>query len=224
MKKLTKRLISVATLTLAAATPAFAGVLFTVDFEKNWDYANGDVAAYYGGGAAADGSTGGANLGVSFSNVSGLSNDSSFTYYAGAPSPAGTAYAHDNAYMNLSGGGFSGALSFFYSSPSDVQGAVKAYSGLDGTGTLLGSFDLSVNDLGGALTETGNYATWSLATFAFSGIAQSFDFSAMAGVVGIDNISAIPEPGSLALLIGALGVLGFVGQRKKQHIVQFNFA
>ncbi len=80
---------------LFAAAPVLGGAgLRWSTFEKAWDFANGDVNGYYGGGTAADG-TSGANLGVSFVNVSGLSNDATFTYYSGAPSPLGTAYAHD---------------------------------------------------------------------------------------------------------------------------------
>ena len=75
-------------LALFATLPTFASASFLVDFENTWDYANGDVNGYYSGGTAADGSSG-ANLGVSFMGVSGLSNDSSFTYYSGAPSMLG---------------------------------------------------------------------------------------------------------------------------------------
>ncbi len=100
------KLSRLAVLALFAAAPAFAGATsFVVDFEKNWDYANGGVAGFYNGGTADDGSTG-ADLGVEFVGVSGLSNDADFTYYSGAPSPLGTAYAYDAAasYMNVAAG------------------------------------------------------------------------------------------------------------------------
>ncbi len=87
---------------LFAATPAFASSWFLVDFEKSWDFANGDVNGHYSGGTAADGTSGG-NLGVSFVNVSGLSNDSSFTYYTGAPSLIGTACAHTSVTFKFAG-------------------------------------------------------------------------------------------------------------------------
>lgn len=90
-------------LALFSTLPAFASASFLVDFEKTWDYANGDINDYYSGGTAADGTTG-PNLGVSFTGVSGLSNDSSFTYYSNAPSMQGTAYAYDTAYMNMFAG------------------------------------------------------------------------------------------------------------------------
>lgn len=201
-----KQLFAVA---LFASTPAFASASgFLVDFEKTWDYTNGDVNDYYNGGSAADGSMGGANLGVSFVNVSGLSNDADFTYYSSAPSAQGTAYAHDTAYINVAAGVNSG-LSFFYSSPVAVIGAVKAYSGLNGTGTLLGSFDLAANDVGA-------YNTWTQATFLFNGSAQSFDLtSAGTNFVGLDNVSSVPVPAAFWLLGSGLAMVGAIGRRSK---------
>ncbi len=199
-----KQLFAVA---LFASTPAFASASgFLVDFEKNWDYLNGDVNDYYNGSAAADGSTGGPNLGVSFINVSGLSNDADFTYYSGAPSAQGTAYAHDAAFINVAAG-VTGGLSFFYSSPVAVTGAVKAYSGLNGTGTLLGSFDLAANN-------SGAYDTWTQAKFLFNGSAQSFDLAgAGANFVGLDNISSVPVPAAFWLLGSGLAMVGAISRR-----------
>ena len=196
------KLMSAAALALLAAAPTLASASFLVDFEKSWDYSNGEVDGYYSGGSAADNSTG-PNLGVSFVGVSGLSNDPSFTYYSGAPSPQGVGYAHtasvgDMAYMNV-GLGVYRALSFYYSSPSDALGAIKAYTGLNGTGTLLGSFDLVANSAA--------YDIWTPVTFTFNGAARSFDLSGSANVVALDNISAVPEPGSALLVLLAGGAL-----------------
>jgi hypothetical protein len=193
--------ISIAALALFAATPAFAGSSFLIDFEKNWDY-----------GTAVDNTY--AALGVSFTNVLGLSNTADFTYYTNAPSPLGVAnvqldgVVNTTAYMNVAGG-VDNALSFFYSTPVAVGGAIKAYSGLNGTGTLLGTFDLPAND-GGA------YDTWTSATFAFAGTAQSFDLSATNGAVGFDNIAAVPEASTTAMLLAGLGLLGFTARRNRR--------
>jgi len=180
-----------------SASPAFA-TSFTIDFEKNWDYGT-FVDGYYDGGSASDG-TSGPNYGASFVNVLGLSNDASFTYYANAPSMTGIASPledpndpNDKALMNLASGLENNILTFWYSSPQAVIGAVRAYSGLDGTGNLLGSLDLGAN-------SSAAYDTWSCATLGFVGTARSFDFTAGAGIVGLDNIS-VPEPGSLALML-----------------------
>ena len=201
-------------LATAAVSAMFAGsafaAQFTVDFEKAWDYANGDVNEYYNGGTAADGSSG-INLGVSFVGVSGLSNDANFTYYSNAPSMLGTAYAHtfapgDAAYMNVATG-VAGALSFSYASPADALDAIKAYSGLNGTGTLLGSIDLLASGL---------YDVWTPVTFAFSGTALSFDLTASANLVGFDDIKAVPVPPAFMLLGSALLVVPKLRRKLQQ--------
>ncbi len=203
------KLLTAAALALFVATPAFASPsAFTVNFEKTWDFSNGDVRNYYNGGAAADGSTGGPNLGVSFVNVSGLSNDALGPYYSGAPSPLGVAYAHDSAFINVAGG-VGQMLSFYYSSPTKVLGAIKAYSGLNGTGFLVGTIDLTAND-------SGAYGTWTLANLLIAGYAQSFDLTAAAveSVVAFDNISAraVPEPGTVLLMLAG----GAIAMRRRK--------
>lgn len=205
------KIIVSAVLALFAAAPALASSSeFLVDFEKNWDYSNGDVNGYYNGGTAADASFG-ANLGVAFVNVSGLSNDADFTYYAGAPSPQGTAYAHtfavtDQAFMNVAAG-VENALQFYYSSPTAVVGAIKAYDGLNGTGNLLGTFDLAANTAGAT------YDNWTPVQFTFAGTAKSFDLTASANVVGLDNISAVPEADSLMMMLAGAALLAGVATR-----------
>jgi hypothetical protein len=112
------------------------------------------------------------------------------------------------AYMNVAGG-VDGGLTFFYSSASAVTGAVKAYSGLNGTGTLLGTFDVAATD--------NNYGVWNQAFFAFGGTAKSFDLTNSANGVAIDNITtAVPEPETLTLLLAGLGLVGAVVRRKQQ--------
>jgi hypothetical protein len=210
------KLFRAAATALLATAPimAFAGPVL-VNFEKTWDFANGDVNGYYGGGTAADG-TSGPNLGVSFVNVSGLSNDPSFPAYSNAPSPIGVAYAHtftedDRSFMNMTAAAI-GSFSFFYSSPVAVLGAVKAYSGLNGTGNLLGSLNLLAND------APDIYDAWTLATFAFSGQALSFDFTASANAVAFDNVSvtAVPEPSTVLLMLaGGVAALRTATRRRK---------
>lgn len=197
------KLSSALTLLALAAAPALssAATPFLIDFEKNWAYGETVDNQY-------------AASGVTFTNVLGVSNDPDFgTYYANSPSPLGVAMAqldgvvNTTAYVNVAGG-VDGALSFYYASPVDIVGAVKAYSGLNGTGTLLGTFDLVAN--GGA------YDVWSPVTFSFSGTALSFDITATANTAGIDNISAVPEPSSTALVLASLGLIGLVSSRRKQ--------
>lgn len=178
-------------LALGLASPAFAAAPLSVDFEKTWSYGEAVDSTY-----AADG--------VTFTNVLGLSNDSDFTYFGNAPSPLGVAFVqldgvvNTAAYMNVASG-VTGGLSFFYSTPSDAPVAIKAYAGLNGTGTLLGSIDLTAN--------SADYTAWNQAVLSFSGTALSFDLTGAANVVALDNISAVPEPSSLALMLGGAALL-----------------
>jgi len=212
-----KRLI--AAVALLSAVPAFAAP-YEIDFEKTWDFSNSGVNSYYAGGQAADGSTG-PDFGATFSNVFGLSNETPFTYYLNAPSMVGTAYVSladvgDRAFMNV-GSGVRNTLSFAYSSPV-ADAAISAFSGVNGTGVLLGTFILSLNDNGGFATETGNYGSWTRATFAYEGLARSFDLTGLAGSAGIDDIrydTTIPVPAAFPMMVLGLGALGAVARRRR---------
>lgn len=172
-------------LALGLVSPAFAAAPLSVDFEKNWSYGE-EVADTYEG--------------VSFTNVLGLSNDVDFSYFTNAPSPLGVAFVqldgsvNTAAYMNVAAG-VTGGLSFHYAGTEAAT--INAYSGLNGTGTLLGSITLSA---------TGDYSTWKQTVLSFGGSARSFDLTGLNGVAALDNIAAVPEPSSIALLLagGAL--------------------
>lgn len=195
-----KLLTALPFLVALAAAPAIAATTpVLIDFEQQWQY--GDVVdnTY-------------ASNGVTFTNVLGLSNDNVQTYYSGAPSPLGVAMVqldgvvNTTAFMNVAAGVDSN-ISFYFASPSDVLGAVKAYAGLNGTGSLLGTYDLVSNGTA--------YDIWTSATFNFTGVARSFDLTGSANVVGLDNIgvTAVPEPESYALALMGLGLIGVVGRR-----------
>jgi len=174
-------------LALGLASPAFAATPLSVDFEKTWEYGE-EVAETYAGN------------GVSFTNVLGLSNNPDETFFSNAPSPLGVAYVqldgviNTAAYLNVAAG-VNGGLGFHYAGTDTAT--ISAYSGLNGSGALLGTISLSA---------TGDFATWNTAVLSFSGTALSFDLTGTNGVAALDNISAVPEPSSVALLLagGAL--------------------
>ncbi|MCE4555167.1 PEP-CTERM sorting domain-containing protein [Pelomonas cellulosilytica] len=174
-------------LALGLASPAFAAAPLSIDFEQDWGYGTPVDDTY-------------AAQGVSFTNVLGLSNVDATPFYSNAPSSQGIAFAqldgtvNQAAYMNVAAG-VTGGLSFYYAGTDTA--VVKAYSGVNGTGSLLGSI---------TLTSTGGYDSWKQTVLSFGGSAKSFDLTATAGIAALDNIAAVPEPSSVALLLagGAL--------------------
>ena len=201
---------------LTGAAPVQAAAAFSIDFEKAWDYTDGSINGYYDGGTAADGSTASLNQGVSFVNMSGLSNDANFTYYANSPSPLGIAFVSGvGAFMNVAQGVDN--IQFSYSSGAAVSGAVKAYSELNGMGTLLGTFNAVATGGSFDLVDPTVYLYngWQAASFNFSGTVKSFDLSG-ASTVAFDNISAVPEPSSvLMVLVGGLLMAGVARKRTR---------
>jgi hypothetical protein len=206
------KLVSALSLLALAAAPslALAAPVPLADFEHNWNYGDLVDNAYAGNG-------------VSFTNVMGLSNTPDFTYYTNAPSSQGTAMAqldgdvNTTAFMNVANG-IEGGLAFFYSTPTAITGAIKAYSGLNGTGTLLGTYSFAANDFNTIVDTDGTsyalYDSWTQGTFTFSGVAMSFDLSATANVAGLDNIASVPEPTTLALVAAGLGLVGMMRRRQ----------
>lgn len=218
MNRMFRSLVAAATFLAATVAPAFATSSFVIDFEAPWDRASitGDNDnGYYAGGLGADGSTG-PDLGVSFVGMAGLANDAFFTFYRNAPTMGGVAYAYDTAIMNVAGG--VDQLQFSYSSPVSILRGVKAYSGLNLTGRLLGTFDIFANDAGGGATESSYYTHWSVASLVLPGTAKSFDFSGMANQVAIDNIAAVPEPESVAMLLAGLAVVAAACRRRARRV------
>lgn len=199
-----------------AAAPAFAAGPITLDFEGVPGYVS-SIGDYYNGGLNGSGQVG-PTYGVSFSDSAvALSNDASFpAYFSNSPSPTTAMFALDaSAYMNVAGG-FVDSLTFFYSSPSVISGAVDIYSGLSGSGVLLASVDL----LGNAQTGcTGSpYCRFDLASVRFSGVARSVSFGTVSQDPVYDNITftaAVPEPATWGSL--AAGLVALVGLTKARR-------
>jgi hypothetical protein len=189
---------------LLSAAPAFSAPV-VLDFEGTTGYAS--IADYYGGGS-------GPNYGILFGgDAQGLVNDiPGFPNFSNAPTP-GTVMAVNgtDAVMNVATG-FSGTASFFYSSAEATT--VSIYSGLNGTGDVLGTFQLLANYQDGC--DDSPACHWDQLSLDFGGIAQSIDFGTAAGV-GFDNIAVapVPLPAAIWLLGSSLLGLGGVARRRK---------
>ncbi len=195
------KLTSALSLLALALVPAVSSATsaFTIDFNDGTDF--DPVYNTY------------AAQGVGFTNLLFGINGAS-TYFSDTIINHGTGIAYATAdvdtYVNVPAG-IDYVLNFDFSSLADIT--VSAWSGLNGTGTFLGTTTLLANTLDTAEDH------WTHTTFTFSAPAGSIVFSganiATGAAFAIDNVSAVPEASSLALLAAALGVVGFAARRRQ---------
>ena len=193
----------------------------------------GNLAAvndFYNGGTDSAGNSG-INYGINFSDTSlGVidSDDGGSGNIANEPSA-------DTVLFFLSGGaatmnvaaGFDTGFSFYYSANANDT-FVNVWSGLNSTGTLLATLNLSLNynDDGCTGDPTGAYCHWDPIGVSFAGIAHSVDFGVTANYVGFDNVTLgsatagggtpVPEPAALGVFgLGVLLIGLFAGLRRR---------
>jgi hypothetical protein len=194
------KLISIAAGSLLAATSAYAQTSTVLDFETPASFES--IANFY------------ESLGAVFTlDALALRNDELGPYFSNAPSPVGVMFAAGtDATMNVEAG-FTDQISFSYSASQLVLSAVNVYSGLNGTGTLLASFNLEANAQMGCSDSP--YCRFDRLSSSFGGVAQSVTFGASFGAAAFDNIAVtvVPEPASALLM--ALGVAGLLAARRR---------
>lgn len=209
MRPVNYKLMAALAAGLLSAAPAFSGTV-TLDFEGATSFSS--IGGFYDGGTDSAGASG-TNLGISFGpDALALSNDPTGPFFSNAPSPGTVMSAvGDAAAMNF-GHGFVGQVSFYYSALENAS--VSLYSGLDGTGALLGTINLIANAQNGCADSPLCY--WSLAMFDFAGIAQSIQFGGAQSVAAFDNVSVtpVPLPAAAWLMVSALGGLGMWSRRR----------
>lgn len=177
---------------------------FTLSFEGLQD--REFISNFYNGGTGGNGSGPGNNYGINFSSnslvvVSVLGGGSG--NFSGAPTMPTIAFflMGEGNSINVPNG-FDTGFSLFYSSPF-FAGAVSAYSGVNGTGDLLGTINLGITPYTDPLAPTaacpvGPYCPFVEVGTNFSGRAHSLTFTGAANFIGFDNItfgSNIPNPG-----------------------------
>jgi hypothetical protein len=207
-----KPLSTAAAAVLLAAAPAFAAPVL-LDFELPANASFGSILEYYNGGQDQAGNVG-PDLGVRFSgDALALIGEPTI---ANAPSGVGVLYPFSDVSTTVLNVDFAfTGLNFFYSSSSALAGAVQVWSGLNGTGSVITSFDLAANAQGNGCTGADfcNFSSLGLAAFAetrsvtFAGTEAAFDNIA---------ITPIPEPSTYALMGFGLAGLAAAARRRKK--------
>ena len=202
--KLKMGLFAASAIVAVSAMPATAAT--TVTFEGLADRVL--VNNYYNGGTASNG-TSGTNLGVAFAN---------FESFAGGGNPASTiAYNSVATASSNFAAGFT-TLNFLYGFFS--SGTVSVFSGLNGTGTLLGTKTYSSN-----IASTSD--VFSSGSVAFAGTAQSFILAGTTNNNALDNITfnagAVPETATWGMMIAGFGMMG-AAMRTRRRSTTITFA
>ena len=228
MKTLT--LLAVAAMA-AASAPASAAIV-SLDFEKvNATYPSGfaNILEFYNGGLSSDGTTG-TNYGISFgrnalaiclNSTSVRCSNTSRGGLAPASSQGGLFFLDGSeTFMNIASG-FSTGFSFNYVSLS-FAGSVSVYDGLNGTGSLLATLNLTPN-AGSCPGYSAGFCPFSPTGVLFAGTAKSVSFAGVANQIVFDDITfgtdipgpRVPEPATWAMMIAGFGLVGFAARRRR---------
>ena len=229
MKRMLK-LLMVAGLTSTAAQAQVLNFEGINSAYPSRDFAN--IQGFYNGGSSSQG-TSGSNFGVEFSsnalaiclNTVGASCSNTSRGGLGDPnSQRGGLFFQtgSSTFMNRAAG-FQNGFSFFYSAISS-GGSFSVYSGLNGTGTLLGTLELATtpSNCGGL----GGFCPFIAAGLSFEGIAQSVSFAGAADQIVFDDVTfgnsipgepgVVPEPATVALTAGGMLLLGAAARRRRR--------
>lgn len=226
---------ALAALQATAANVTTTGSIETLTFGGQVNAAN--INGFFNGGTDSYGTAGGTanNVGISFSTpaeflnagYNGTGFNGGTGKFENVPSAAtGVLYLASVPTTTVpvldDVNGFS-SVSFNYSllnNTAAYASTVSVYSGLNGTGSLLGSLTLSPAGTATACTSTHDeFCSWSsTGTLMLSGVGQSLVFNGDARTyTEFDAVSlntAVPLPAGLWLMLGGLGGLtGFMRRR-----------
>ncbi len=210
------------------STAAASAATVTLDFSGTSGY-GAQLTEFYNGGTDIPGSSAtpaasGTNYGISFTGsvIVLPSSDGVGTYFSGndplSSNPINNAvFVNPNdvaGVMNIASG-----FDAFTVTYGAITGATPTtltfYSGLNGTGSIIGVLDLASNSDSCASAQV---CLWSVASANLGGaVAQSVDFSGNAGAVLFTNVSVneVPLPASGLLLSFGVAGLGLFGARRR---------
>ncbi len=222
--------VALRTVAAAAALVAFSAnaAVDVLDFSGLQN--NEAVLSYYSGGTGSLGSTGGPNYGIVFGSdtiACGSQLQGGSCNTAEIPGGPGAKIVYfltgPGDVMNVAGG-FDTGFSFFYSA-TGFTGAVTVYDGLNGTGNVLATLNLSLTPAAGDPGCQGeSYCPFEAAGVTFAGTARSVNFSGTANYIGFADITigsssagglpAVPEPANIGLMMAGLAVVAGVARRR----------
>ena len=182
-------------LLLGCSLPALADTVL-IDFDAVTR--NARVNEFYNGGTDSTGASG-IDLGVEFFDFVTANS-------VAAPSQPRYVYnATGQSLINVEAG-FS-AFAFAYGTMAPAT--LSVFSGLNGTGTLLGS-----------QTVDGHASSFGLAAVDFSGVGRSVMLASMPNYAGLDDLrftmaAPVPEPAGWLMLLAGVGALGALKRRSE---------
>jgi hypothetical protein len=225
--------VSVAALMAASAANATIDLTFegiNATYPSGYAFING----FYDGGTSSDG-TSGPNYGISFSSNAQAICLNSTTVSCSNTSKGGLGdpNSREGALFFLSGpstfmdiaAGFTTGFSFNYTEPNTQGGFVNVWSGLDGTGTLLATINLSLTP-SNCPGYGAAYCPFFPIGVNFAGTAESIQFGGVANFVVFDDVTfgsstpgGAPEPSTWAMMMLGLAGLGIIGRRRAKRSV-----
>lgn len=227
-----KLIVAAAAAVLSIGSAAQASVV-SLNFENIASYPNGNnvyIQDYYNGGTSSIG-TSGTNYGVSFGSnallicLNTIGTGCSNTSRGGLGDPGSQKgglffLSGSETYLNYAAG-FTTGFSFNYVSVS-YAGSVGVYDGLNGTGNLLGTLNLTPN-AGSCPGYGAGFCPFGASGINFAGTAKSIAFGGVANQIVFDDVTfgsavpggGVPEPATWALMISGFGLAGAALRRRK---------
>lgn len=234
-----RQILRALVLSTTFACAAGAQVLNFEGIDRTYPFAFGSaINGFYNGGTSAAGTTG-VNYGIEFSpnaesicfNTPAASCSSASRGGQGDPGSQRSGLAmhspSSSMFMNYAAG-FANGFSLFYNAPR-FEGGIQVWSGLSGTGTLLGSLVLRATPFQNCGTIQDIYCPLVAAGLTFSGIARSVVLTGASGNIVFDDVTfgnatageppigVVPEPSQYVLAVTGLLMLAGVRRARRNR-------